>query len=125
MTEANAELARRGFEAASDGDFVAIGELLDSDVKWHGGDRSAAGACQDRGQALAFMRRAYEHGRLGELVDVVGSGDKVVVIMRPPPQGGKQASLVAKLTTFSDGKVIEMVHYANPDDALAVAGARS
>jgi len=125
MTEANVEAARRGFEAASAGDFDAIGELLDTDVKWHGGDRSAAGACHDRGQALAFMRRAYEHGRLGELIDVVGSGDKVVVIMRPPPQGGKQAPLVANLTTFSGGRVIEMVHYANPDDALAAAGVRS
>jgi hypothetical protein len=27
---------------------------------------------------------------------------------------------VANLTTFRNGKVVEMVHYPNPDDALAV-----
>jgi len=117
----NVELARRGFEAVLAGDFDAIGALLDSDVKWHGGDPSAPGSCQNRVEALEFMRRARSNGPLGELVDVVGFGDKVVVILRPPQPAGGEASLVANLTTFRNGKVIEMVHYPNPDDALAAA----
>lgn len=122
MTQTNVELARSGFAAATAGDFDAIGALLDSDVKWHGGDPSAPGSCQNRLQALEFMRRAHELGRIGELVDVVGAGDKVVVIMRTPTQPGEQAQLVANLTTFRDGRVIEMVHYPNPEEALAAAG---
>jgi ketosteroid isomerase-like protein len=122
VVETNVELARRGFEAALVGDFDAIGALLDRDVKWHGGDPSAPGSCQNRAQALEFMRRAGEHGPLGELVDVVGAGDRVVVIMRPRRQDSKQAPLVANLTTFRGGKVTEMVHYPNPEDALAAAG---
>jgi ketosteroid isomerase-like protein len=47
----------------------------------------------------------------------------VVVIMRPPPHGDQPTAPVANLTTFRDGKVIEMVHYPNADDALAAAGA--
>jgi ketosteroid isomerase-like protein len=125
VIETNVELARRGFAAALAGDFDAIGALLDSDVKWHGGDPSAPGSCQSRVQALEFMRRARSHGRLGELVDVVGKGDKVVVIMRPRQQHGEHASLVANLTTFRGGKVIEMVHYPNPQQALAAAGVRT
>ena len=58
-----------------------------------------------------------------ELVDLIGAGDKVVVIMRPPPDGDEPAPAVANLATFRDGKVIEMVHYPNADDALAAAGA--
>ncbi len=42
--------------------------------------------------------------------------------MRPPSQEGEQAALSGNLTTFRDGKVIEMVHYPNPEDALAAAG---
>ena len=122
VTETNVELTRRGFEAALVGDFDAIGVLLDSDVKWHGGAPAATGSCQNRAQALEVMRRAYEHGRLGELVEVTAAGDKVIVVMRPPAQDGKQASLVANLTSFRDGKVIEMVHYADPDEARAAAG---
>jgi ketosteroid isomerase-like protein len=122
VTETNGELARRAFEAALRGDLDAIGELLDPNVKWHGGDPSAPGACHNRDQALEFMRQARSRGGIGELVDVRDAGDKVVVIMRPPTQDGEQAALSANLTTFRDGKAIEMVHYPDPADALTAAG---
>jgi ketosteroid isomerase-like protein len=122
MTATNVELARTGFEAAVAGDFEAIGLMLDDDVKWHAGDPTAIGACQNRGQALDFMRQAYNRGGIGELVDVVGAGDTVVVVMRPPPPREGGAELVANLTTFSAGKVVEMVHYPSVEDAFAAAG---
>ena len=123
MGESNVELARRGFDAALQGDLDAIGALLDPEISWHGGDPSAPEACHNRGEALAFMRRSevIRRGRV-ELVDVVDAGDQVVVIMRPPADGDRPAPAVANLTTFRDGKVIEMVHYPNPDDALTAAG---
>jgi ketosteroid isomerase-like protein len=122
MQESHVELARQGFDAAMRGDFAAIEQLLDPDVKWHGGDPSAAGSCQNRRQALAWMQRGGIHGRpVGELVDAVDAGDKVVVIIRRMPGDGPP-ELVANLTSFRDGKVIEMVHYADPDEALAAAG---
>jgi ketosteroid isomerase-like protein len=124
MAESNLELARRGFDAALRGDLGAIAELLDPEVSWHGGDPSAPGSCHSRGEALAFMRQSQViRGGRFELVDVVGAGDKVVVIMRPPSHGDEPATAVANLTTFRDGKVIEIVHYPNADDALAAAGA--
>ena len=45
--------------------------------------------------------------------------------MRPPSGEGEPAALSANLTTFRDGKVVEMVHYANPEDALAAAGTQA
>lgn len=66
------------------------------------------------------MRQARRLRRVGELVDVIDAGDKVVVIMRPPSEEGEQAALNANLTTFRDGKIIEMVHYPNPEDGDAV-----
>ena len=125
MAESNLELARRGFDAALRGDLDAIAELLDPEVSWHGGDPSAPGACHSRSEALAFMRQSQViRGGRFELVDVVGAGDKVVVIMRPPSDGDEPAAAVANLTTFRDGKVIEIVHYPDADEALAAAGAR-
>jgi ketosteroid isomerase-like protein len=123
VPETNAAAARRGFEAALRGDLDAIGELLDPEVKWHGGDLSAPGACHNRAEALAFMRQSdvIRGGRF-ELVDVVGVNDKVVVIMRLPPEGGEPAPPVANLATFRDGKVVEMVHYPDARDALAAVG---
>jgi hypothetical protein len=58
---------------------------------------------------------------MGELVDVIGAGDQVIVIMRPPSVDGVSADPIANLTTFRDGKVTEMVHYSHPDDAIAAA----
>ena len=124
VNETNVEIARRGFEAALRGDLDAIGEILDADVKWHGGDPSALGACHNRDEALAFMRESdvIRGGRF-ELVDVVDFGDQVVVVIRPPSDAAEPAAPVANLTTFCDGKVIEMVHYPDVNDALAAAHA--
>jgi ketosteroid isomerase-like protein len=121
MTDSNAQLVRRGFDAALRGDLDALAELLDPEVKWHGGDPTAPGSCQNRGQALSFIRR-FSGSRV-ELVDAIGVGDKVVVILRGPSEGEEPAAAVANLTTFRDGKVVEMVHYAKPDEALAAARA--
>lgn len=124
MSATNVETARRGFEAALRGDLDAIGEMLAPDVKWHGGDPSAPGACHSRREALAFMHQSdvIRSGRFG-LVDVVGIGDKVVVVMQPPSDSGEPTPPVANLTTFREGKVVEMVHYPDANDALAAARA--
>jgi ketosteroid isomerase-like protein len=121
MPESHVELVRRGYEAALRGDLSLIGEFLAPGVKWHGGDPDAAGACHNRTEALEFMRRARRRGGIGELVDVIGAGDSVVVIMRPVDETDP-GELRANVTTFRDGKVVEMVHYANPDEARAAAG---
>ena len=121
MSATDVEIARSGFAAFANGDLEAIRDLLDPDVKWHGGDPSAPGACQSRDEAVAFMRRARRDGGVGELVDVVDAGDQVVVVLRPP---GEPSELRANLTTFRDGKVVEMVAYPSPEAALAAARGR-
>ncbi|MGA8746032.1 MAG: nuclear transport factor 2 family protein [Solirubrobacterales bacterium] len=123
MSEDNVEIARRGFEAALRGDIDAIGEILDPEVKWHGGERSDPTACHNREQALEAMRQArLRRQNIGELVDVIGAGEKVVVIIRPPSGDGEKAAPIANLTTFRHGKAIEMIHYPEPKEALAAAG---
>ncbi|HYB31364.1 MAG TPA: nuclear transport factor 2 family protein [Solirubrobacteraceae bacterium] len=123
MSESNVELVRRGYEAVMRGDLDVIAEILDPDVKWHAGDPTAGYACHNRQQAVAFMRRNWlrRGAPPGELVDMIDAGDKVVLIMRRTGEDGGP-ELVANLTTFRNGKVIEMVHYPNPDDARAAAG---
>ena len=123
MSEGNVELARRGYEAVLHGDLEAISEILDPDVKWHAGDPTAKFACHNRNQAIAFMAKNWvrREGPPGELVELIDAGDKVVVIMRRIGDGG-ESELVANLTTFRDGKVVEMVHYPDPMQARAAAG---
>jgi ketosteroid isomerase-like protein len=118
----NADLARRGYAAAARGDLDTVREFLHPEVRWHGGDPDAEGACRNRDEALEFMRRARLRGVMGELVEVIEAGeDRVVVIMRRlSADGGDE--LVANLTTFREGRAIEMVHYPRAEDALAAAG---
>jgi ketosteroid isomerase-like protein len=119
VSAANVESARQGFAAALRGDLQTIGKLLDPEVKWHGGDPSALGSCQNRGEALDFMRRARRRRPLGELVDVIDAGERVVVIMRPVPEEGETSELHANVSTFREGRVVEMVHYPDVEQALA------
>jgi ketosteroid isomerase-like protein len=119
MSEANVAAVRRGYEAIARGDLEAIAEILAPDVKWHGGDEFAQGACRGSSQALAFMRAAIDRGRVGELVDVIDAGDQVVVVLQPPASGSASPPQRANVTTFRDGKVVEMVAYESPADALA------
>ncbi|MBV8940913.1 MAG: nuclear transport factor 2 family protein [Solirubrobacterales bacterium] len=120
MSKSNVDLARHGYEAAARGDLDAIAGLLDPDVKWHAGDPNAEYACRNREEALRFMHRAERRGP-GELLDVIDAGEKVVVIMRRPDEADR-SSTVANVATFRNGKVIEMVHYPDPGDALRAAG---
>lgn len=96
----NAELARNGFEELRQGNLDAIAELLAPDVRWHGGDPDAEGACRNRGEALGFMRRALDNGVVPDVIDVTESGDEVFV---RHARGGVAL-------TFRDGKIVEMVH---------------
>ncbi|MGZ6617739.1 MAG: GAP family protein [Solirubrobacteraceae bacterium] len=115
MRESNGERARRGYSAALNGDIETLAELLNPEVTWHGGDPTAEGACHNRRQALTFISRAVAAGRIGELVEVTEAGDQVLVVMRPRTAPGELPRLAANLTTFHDGHVVEMVHYADPD----------
>lgn len=115
MSAENVEAARRGFEAAMRGDLSTIDGMLDPEVKWHGGDPSSG--CQNRDEALHFIQQALDNGIRAELVEVIDAGDQVIVVLQPT---GLEAPR-ANLTTFKNGKVVEMVAFESPDDALAAA----
>ncbi len=68
------------------------------------------------------MEAARARRRVAELVDVIDAGERVVVLMRPPFDGDEPAAISANVTTFRNGKAVEMVHYPRPEDALAAVG---
>jgi ketosteroid isomerase-like protein len=127
MAESNVERVRRGFAAAARGDVGVIEEMLAPDVRWHGpGDE--AGGCQDRRQAMVWIGEALARGIRVEVVEAKALGeDRVLVLLQrnrrrdgdpaeapPPPH--------AQIVTFNRGRVVEMVVYASPDEALDAAG---
>jgi len=120
VSEENVEAVRRGYEAIVGGDFAAIADLLAPEVTWHGGDRKARNACRNRDQVLGFMRETHRQGPIGELVDVIDVGEQqVVAVLRRQSTAGGEPELVANLTTFRDGMIVEMVAFESPAAALA------
>ena len=117
MSAANVEAARRGFDAAMRGDLAALEQLLDPDVKWHGGD--PASGCQNKEEALHFVQQALDNGIRAELVDVIDEGDQVIVVLQPAGADTPRANL----TTFKNGKVVEMIAFESPEDARAATNA--
>lgn len=121
MSGSNAQLVREGFAAVERGDFDLIADLLDPEVKWHGGD--PASGCQNREEALTFMRGAMR--RTGaRLVEVIEAGpDRVVVVLQPRGEPGEPLPpRRANVTTLRDGRVVEMVAYETPEQACAAVG---
>jgi ketosteroid isomerase-like protein len=125
VSAANVQIARRGYEAVARGDIESIRDFLDPAVQWHGGDPSWPGACHSSDDVIEFMRAARDRGGVGRLVDVIDCGERVVVVLQPPGEAGAgdDAPLRANLTTFRDGKVVEMVAFESPQAALAAARA--
>jgi ketosteroid isomerase-like protein len=120
VSAANVELARRGFEAVARGDFDSLREILDPNVQWHGSERPDEQSCHNRDEAMHFIRVAIERGGLGQLVDVIDADEQVIVVMGPAAASEpSESGLRANLTTFRDGKVVQMVAYETPEAAIA------
>jgi ketosteroid isomerase-like protein len=126
VSDGNLEIVRRGFEAFSRGDLDAVAAFLDPEVRWHGGDPSAEGACVNRDQALRFMRRRRDPAvnPLPEIVELIEAGDRVVIVLRTPAEAGSAPRLHANVTTLRDGRAVEMVHYDDPAAALEAVGVK-
>ncbi len=121
----NSELARRGFDAIAPATSTRSAELLDPDVKWHGGDPTPRAAAQNRNQALAGceVRRAGAVDRCQSWS--MWSGPATVSsrsCSHHPRADDPAPRRTANLATFRNGKVVEMVHYDDAADALSALG---
>jgi ketosteroid isomerase-like protein len=125
VTASDVQLVRRAWDAFARGDIAAASAVLDPEVRWYAaGEPDGHGACHNRQQALAFMRRALADGLTAELLDVRNAGDRLVAVVHthPPPEWEPSPEPHGELITVRDGNITEMVVYASLDDALAAAG---
>ena len=120
------ELLRGAWEAFAAGNLEAATAALDPELRWYAADEpDADGTCHNRGEVLAFIRRARADGVSAELLELREVGERIVSIVqthipsdwgdRPPPHG--------EVVTVRDGRVVEMVVYPTVDEALQAARA--
>jgi ketosteroid isomerase-like protein len=119
------QLVRGAWDAFARGDIAAATAVLDPEVRWYAaGEPEGHGACHNRQQALAFIRRALADGLTAELLDVRDAGDRLVAVVHThaPPEWEPSPEPHGELITVRDGKVTEMVVYPTIDNALAAVG---
>jgi hypothetical protein len=76
----NVNLVRRAWEAALAGDVDAVAGLLAEGVRWHAaGD--ADGGCQNRTQALRWMRAAIERGAAARVLELRELDERRVLVV--------------------------------------------
>lgn len=120
------ELLRGAWEAFAAGDLEAATAALDPHVRWYAADEPGAdGTCHNRGEALAFLRRARADGVSAELLELREVGDRIVSIIQThvPPDWGDQPPPHGEVVTVRHGKIVELIVYPNVDEALQAARA--
>ena len=122
MGHDDAETLRRAWDAFTRGDIGAATDALDPDVRWYGaGEPDGEGACHNREEAAAFIRRALADGLTAELLEVREAGDRLVAVIHThaPPDWERSPEPHGELGTVRDGRITEMVVYPTVEDALA------
>jgi ketosteroid isomerase-like protein len=120
------ELLRGAWEAFAAGDLEAATAALDPHVRWYAADEpDADGTCHNRGEAVAFLRRARADGVSAELLELREVGDRIVSIIQThiPPDWGEQPPPHGEVVTIRHGKIVEMVVYPTVEEALQAARA--
>ena len=125
MASGDVELLRSAWDAFGRADVEAAVQALDPEVRWYGaGDPDGEGACHNREDAAAFIRRALADGVTAELLDIRDAGDRLVAVIHThaPPEWERSPEPHGELVTIRAGKVTEMVVYPTVEDALVAAG---
>ena len=129
MSQENVEVVRRGVEAFARGAWDESIEWMDPAVQWRD-TPNLPGAQLYRGRegVLAQWRSTREvfDDFTVDIDQFIDAGDQVVVFMRTSGRGrasGLQVSReIVQVCTVRDGRVIEIVGYEDPAEALRAVG---
>jgi ketosteroid isomerase-like protein len=123
VSESNAEIVRRGFEAAARGDVDAVAALLDESVYWGAPDR--ASGCQNRRQALRWMSEGIARGVHVNVVEArdLDDGRVLLSLQRTIPHEGESElpEPHGQIVSFRNGKITEMLVYPTAEEARSAA----
>ncbi len=130
MSNESVDLIRAAYEAYARGDLATMLQHVDQDVEWTyldpGIEDPEPQVCHGRHELEHALRRQAERGLRAELDEVVGNGDRVMVIARTP---GIDAYRVSKegdrnytVFTVRGGRIVALRDCRDRDEALAIAG---
>ena len=132
MSNENAELIRRAYQAYASGDLDGMLALVDPNLEWTylaALEHPTPQVCHGRQELEQVLRHWAEHGLRAELEEVTSAGERVMVGVRIPGidahfsrSGDDRAYSVF---TVRGGRIIALRDCRDRQEALQVAGVRS
>jgi ketosteroid isomerase-like protein len=133
MSNENADLVRRAYQAYVRGDLAAMLEFVDPDLEWIYLDPALAHpipqVCHGRHELEQVLWDWAEHGLQAELEEVAGRGELVMVGVRAPGvdahfgRGGDDRAY--SVFTVRDGRIVALRDCRDRQEALQLAGIQS
>jgi ketosteroid isomerase-like protein len=126
---ANVTTVRTAYEAYARGDLPTMLGFIDPELEWTFLDPSIEDpepqVCHGRRELQTALERQMARGLISELEEVVGIGDRVVVVVRTP---GVDAHRVRKaddrnydVLTMRDGRIVAIRACRDREEALRAA----
>jgi ketosteroid isomerase-like protein len=133
MSNENADLIRRAYQAYASGNLAAMLELVDPDLEWIYLDPTlehpTPQVCHGRHELEQVLQHWAEHGLRAELDEVTSSGELVIVGVRTPGldahydrPGDDRAYSVF---TVREGRIVALRDCRDRQEALRLAGIQS
>jgi ketosteroid isomerase-like protein len=130
MSNENAELIRRAYQAYARGDLPAMLEFVDPDLEWTYLDPALEHpipqVCHGRQELEQVLGHWAEHGVRAELEEVISSGELVMVGVRTPGadahHGRPGDDRAYSVFTVREGRIVALRDCRDRQEALDVAG---
>ena len=133
MSNENADLIRRAYEAYASGDLAAMLEFVDPDLEWTylnpAVEHPSPQVCHGRHELEQVLRHWAERGLRAEVDEVIASGELVMVGVRMPEvdahhgRGGDGRAY--SVFTVRDGRIVALRDCRDRQEAVQFAGIQS
>jgi ketosteroid isomerase-like protein len=132
MSNENADLIRRAYQAYANGDLDGMLELVDPDLEWTYLDPAlehpTLQVCHGRQELEQTLRHWAKNGSWVELEEVTSAGELVMVGVRTPgvdaDHGWRGDNRAYSVFTVRGGRVVALRDCRDRQEALQVAGVR-
>jgi uncharacterized protein len=133
MSNDNADLIRRAYQAYASGDLAAMLEFVDPDLEWTYLDPTLEHpipqVCHGRQELEQVLGGWAEHGLRAELEEVISGGELVMVGVRTPGvdahYGRPGDDRAYSVVTVREGRIVALRDCCDRQEALRLAGIQS
>jgi ketosteroid isomerase-like protein len=130
MSNQNAELIRRAYQAYANGDLDGMLELVDPDLEWTYLDPALehpiSQVCHGRQELEQVLRHWAKHGLQAELEEVTSAGELVMVGVRTPGvdahYGRRRDDRAYRVFTVREGRIVALRDCRDRREAFQLAG---